>query len=113
MDISSHSIHNSCCHFHRRRVVHGEDIYRPDGLTVIIGMAWSQGATARPAQWEEWVVEEVTRLQNADTRGGYRPLRLSASRRATTRPRVGLVGDGAQRLAWRCAAWSANMLRYC
>ncbi len=93
MDISSHSIHNSCCHFPRRRVVHDEDIYRPDGLTVIIGMAWSQGATSRPAQWEEWVVEEVTRLQHADARGGYRPLRFSASRRATTRPRVGLVGE--------------------
>jgi RNA polymerase-binding transcription factor DksA len=56
-------------------------------------MVWSQGATSRPAQWEEWVVEEVTRLQHADARGGYRPLRLSASRRATTRLRVGLVGE--------------------
>ena len=56
-------------------------------------MVWSQGATSRLAQWEEWVVEEVTRLQHADARGGYRPLRLSASRRATTRQRVGLVGE--------------------
>ena len=38
-------------------------------------------------------MEEVTRLQHADERGGYRPLRFSANRRATTRPRVGLVGE--------------------
>ena len=63
------------------------------GLTVIIGTAKGQGATSRQAQWEEWVVEEVTRLQHAEARGGYRPLRFSANRRATTRPRVGLMGE--------------------
>jgi RNA polymerase-binding transcription factor DksA len=52
-----------------------------------------QGATSRQAHGEEWVVEEVTRLQHADARGGYRPLRFSANRRATTRPRVGLMGE--------------------
>jgi RNA polymerase-binding transcription factor DksA len=67
--------------------------YRPHALTVIIGMAWGQDAMARLAHWEEWVVEEVTRLQHADARGGYRPLRFSANRRATTRPRVGLMGE--------------------
>jgi RNA polymerase-binding transcription factor DksA len=35
----------------------------------------------------------MTRLQHVDAEGGYRPLRLSASRRAATRPRVGLVGE--------------------
>lgn len=38
-------------------------------------------------------MEEVTRLQHAESRGGYRPLRLSANRRVTTRPRIGLVGE--------------------
>ena len=38
-------------------------------------------------------MEEVTRLQHADARGGYRPLRFSANRRTTTRPRVGLMGE--------------------
>jgi RNA polymerase-binding transcription factor DksA len=62
-------------------------------LTVIIGLAQSQGAMARLAHWEEWVVEEVTRLHHMDGRGGYRALRFSASRRAVSRPRVGLVGE--------------------
>ncbi len=38
-------------------------------------------------------MEEVTRLQHVDGRGGYRQPRFSASRRAATRPRMGLVGE--------------------
>jgi hypothetical protein len=34
----SHSIHNSCCHFPRRRVVHDEGAYRPHALIVMIVM---------------------------------------------------------------------------
>ena len=38
-------------------------------------------------------MEEVTRLQHVEARGGYRALRFSANRRADSRPRVGLVGE--------------------
>jgi RNA polymerase-binding transcription factor DksA len=38
-------------------------------------------------------VEDVTRLQSAGSRSGYRPLRLSSGRRVASRPRVGLIGE--------------------
>ena len=38
-------------------------------------------------------MEDVTRLQNAGAKGGYRSLRLSPSRRAASRPRVALAPE--------------------
>jgi len=38
-------------------------------------------------------VEEVTRVQHAGEKVGYRPLRVSTSRRSATRPRIGLNGE--------------------
>jgi RNA polymerase-binding transcription factor DksA len=56
-------------------------------------MAWGlRRNDASGLQREEWVVEEVTRLQ-VEIRGGYRSARLSSSRRAPSRPRIGLIGE--------------------
>jgi RNA polymerase-binding transcription factor DksA len=63
---------------------------RMDSQSLSVSRPGRNGASG---QWEEWVVEDVTRLQSAGSRGGYRPLRLSSGRRVASRPRVGLIGE--------------------